>query len=228
MKNKTKRKAIRTARFKMGFQNPIVRKVTRRGKSPSLYQHSISSLNNYVLGMQIQLAVALRSGNSPDPVNALSQKILRCKEARYSAVYRTVSAKGVRSKDVGDHPTLLLKDDMHTLAQKLWEIIKNPYSYISSPLQRTFFPKPNTDPPEHRPISVPSYTDRALQHLYHFVFQVFHEHVADKNSYGFRSFLSPGWAAKAVPLTFWSRKGFGIPKYCLSLEIREIFRRNQI
>lgn len=107
------------------------------------------------------------------------------------------------------------------LYQKLGEHVKNPEKYRSTPLKRIWLPKPNST--ELRPISVPSYIDRAILHLYLQIVEVFHEEIAENNSYGFRPFRSPGWAAKAVTLFVWSRKGFEPPKYAIELHIRKCF-----
>lgn len=52
---------------------------------------------------------------------------------------------------------------------------------------------------------------------------MFHEEIAEPNSFGFRPFRSPGWAQKAVTLAIWSRKGYGPPKYALELDIAKCF-----
>lgn len=74
-----------------------------------------------------------------------------------------------------------------------------------------------------RPLSVPSYLDRALQHLYLIVLDVFQEELSERNNYGFRPFRSPGWAAKAVTLHIWSRKKFLPPKFAIELDIKKCF-----
>ena len=47
--------------------------------------------------------------------------------------------------------------------------------------------------------------------------------MADKRSFGFRKFRSPGWANKTTHLAFWNRKTMGPPKYCLSLDIAKCY-----
>ncbi len=51
------------------------------------------------------------------------------------------------------------------------------------------------------------------------------EETSDLNSFGFKTFRSPGGggAAKAVTLAFWTRKGFGIPKYAIEFDIKKCF-----
>lgn len=49
------------------------------------------------------------------------------------------------------------------------------------------------------------------------------EESADVNSFGYRSYRSPSWANKATTLCFWSRKGFGPPKFVIEFDVRKCF-----
>lgn len=181
---------------------------------------SIVEMKNNVLKMQSELARVVREGNTP-LIKPQIEKMLRNSDCRYYAVYRTISSSGAKSKGIKDifRPTKV--EHYYSLYQQLWEYVKHPEKYRSTPLKRIWLPKPNST--ELRPISVPSYIDRAIQHLYLLIVEVFHEEIAENNSYGFRPFRSPGWAAKAVTLFIWSRKGFQPPKYAIELDIRKCF-----
>lgn len=168
----------------------------------------------------MELAVAIREKNT-SLIRKQVAKMLRSSDCRYLAVYRTISAKGARTKGINDLYVPRTNAQYLNLYQNLWEIIKHPKQYKSSPLKRIWFPKPNST--DLRPISVPSYIDRAIQHLHLMILEVFHEEIAERNSFGFRPFRSPGWAAKAITLFIWSRKGFKPPKYAIQLDIRKCF-----
>lgn len=56
--------------------------------------------------------------------------------------------------------------------------------YNAQPLARIYIPKPNSD--KKRPLSIPTYYDRAMQALYALALQPWAETKADKTSLGFR------------------------------------------
>lgn len=180
----------------------------------------ISWLRLEILKMQSKLAVAIRSRETDEVIRVIKY-ILRNKYTHYWATYRTISSKGSKSKGIPDKHRPVTQIEYENLRKQLWQIIKKPTEYKASPLKRIWLPKPNSD--EFRPISVPSYIDRALQHLYLIVLDVIHEEFSETDSYGFRPFRSPGWAAKAVTLAIWQRKGFGAPKFAIELDIRKCF-----
>jgi RNA-directed DNA polymerase len=179
---------------------------------------SIRELRINILERQMEIALDLRN---KDFISAQKRihSFIRSENSRALAVYETISKKGYRSKGFSKVKPKTM-DDYNKLIKQLWYIIKNPKKYKATPLARTLIPKPKGGT---RPISVPSYLDRALQHLYRMILDVIHEEVADPNSYGFRPFRSPGWAAKAITLSIWSRKGRGIPNYCIKFDIKKCF-----
>jgi retron-type reverse transcriptase len=127
--------------------------------------------------------------------------------------------KGFRSKGFSETiPST--NEDYGNLIKELWQIIKKPNLYKSKPLKRTLVPKPKGG---LRPISVPTYIDRALQHLFRFGLDVVCEEYSDPNSFGFRPFRSPGWASKAVTLAFWSRKNFGPPSFAIEFDVAKCY-----
>jgi retron-type reverse transcriptase len=101
--------------------------------------------------------------------------------------------------------------------------VKNPNKYRSSPLKRIWLEKPNSK--DLRPISIPSYIDRCVQHLYINVLTVFHEQIAEPHSFGFQSFRSPGWTNRAIIDFIHQRfnKFLEPPKYAVELDIAKCF-----
>lgn len=181
---------------------------------------SIIWLKKEILKMQSQLAVVLRDKNFPHVIRLIN-KILRSELTQQYAVYKTISSSGSKSKGITDKERPTTNIQYKALKDFLWKTIKKPKTYKAAPLKRIWIPKPNSE--DLRPLSVPSYKDRALQHLYLVVLDVIAEEQADTFSFGFRSFRSPGWAAKALTLQIWSRKSYGPPKYALELDIKKCF-----
>jgi retron-type reverse transcriptase len=199
---------------------------------------SIVFIKKFVLSLQSQIAVELRSKNS-SKANSLIRKLLKSKEAQALAVYNTITATGYRSKGLSK-----IKPKTNTeyreLMHNLWLVVKSPKTYKASPLKRTYVEKvlkpgqpPPFRPPDEsslkftdrtkRPISVPTYFDRALQHLYKFVLEVICEEIQAPTSFGFRPFRSAPWASRTLILAIWSRKGFGPPKFALELDIKKFY-----
>lgn len=181
--------------------------------------HKISDLRNFVLNLQINLAEAIRN-NDIDNCRKIINKIVKSKETRALAVYDTISKRGYRTPGYKDNIPMT-NDQYRELMDELWAIIKKPAGYKASPLHRKMIEKPQGG---LRPISVPTYRDRAIQHLYKYVLEVFCEESSDPNSFGFRKFRSPGWASKAVTLAFWQNsKSETPPKYVFSGDITKCF-----
>lgn len=190
--------------------------------------YKIQELRNYVLNSQINIAMELRKGNF-ELVKKQIKILTRSDKARAYAVYLTSYAslkKGFRSPGLSKIKPKTNKE-YNQLIKQLWLIVKKPHNYKASPLSRKMVPKPNAPPAVgrrgERPISVPTYIDRALQTLYKFVLEVFQEETADLNSFGFRPYRSPGWAVKAATLAIWSRKTWGPPRYAVEFDIAKCF-----
>jgi RNA-directed DNA polymerase len=195
----------------------------RKQRRESFYKTGcrVVDIRRVTLEYQQKLAVAIRSQNKSEAISIMN-KMLRSKEVRLYAVYRTISSVGSRTKGLYDKKRPTTVKEYFELASKLWDVVKKPESYSSTPLKRKYIPKPNK-PKDLRPLSVPSYVDRVVQQLYLFILQVFHEEVAEPNSFGFRPFRSPGMAAKAITLITWQRKGFKPPRYAVELDIKKCF-----
>jgi RNA-directed DNA polymerase len=202
--------------------------IKKRGKKKKKFtrarfkfeNYTIQELRSYVLAKQILLAEAIRNQEFSKIPKVINQ-ITRSKEARALAVYETISKTGYRSPGFSSsRPTTV--SDYEKLINLIWSYIKNPKSYKASPLARTMIAKPNGG---ERPISVPTYIDRAMQHLYKFVLDVFCEESSDRHSFGFRQFRSPGWAAKAITLHYWTKEKtlIGSPKFVVSADITKCF-----
>jgi len=165
------------------------------------------------------LAVAIRARNAGQILSSLNQ-INRSKIAIAFAVYKTVKSSGSRTPGFKDSDRPMTQVDYNKLISRIWKIIKSPTTYKASPLSRIYIPKPDG---RLRPISIPTYIDRSLQSFYNISLDVFQEEFADSKSFGFRKYRSPGWAAKSLLLSIWSRKGFNPPKRAMKLDITKCF-----
>lgn len=181
--------------------------------------YKIQDLRNFVLDLQIDLAEAIRNKNI-DNCRKIINKIIKSKESRALAVYDTISKKGFRTPGVNES-TPTTNVEYRQLMDEIWGHIKKPHLYRASPLHRKMVEKPQGG---LRPISVPTYRDRAMQHLFKYVLEVFCEEFSDPNSFGFRKFRSPGWASKAMTLAFWSNsKNTSPPGFVFSADITKCF-----
>jgi retron-type reverse transcriptase/5-methylcytosine-specific restriction endonuclease McrA len=206
-------------------QQKIIKKKSNLGnvrktkkESFKFKNYKIQELREHVLNSQINIAMELRKGNF-ELVKKQIKALTRSDKARAYAVYLTIKKKGFRSPGLSKRKPKTNKE-YNQLIKQLWLIVKKPQNYKASPLSRKMVPKPNGG---ERPISVPTYIDRALQTLYKFVLEVFQEETADLNSFGFRPYRSPGWAVKATTLAIWSRKTWGPPCYAVEFDIAKCF-----
>ncbi len=194
----------------------VLKKSTRRETFCPENGKTIQDIKRDVLTQQQKLAVALRERNITK-ANLQIRKMIRSKDCRILAVYNTISKKGYRSKGLKDFKPTTNKH-YSTLVARLWFVIKNPKAYKATPLKRKMLPKPKGG---LRPISVPTYFDRALQHLYKFVLDVVAEEIQSPYSFGFRPFRSPGWASRCLILSTNPRKT--PPKFALELDIAKCY-----
>jgi RNA-directed DNA polymerase len=156
---------------------------------------TIQDMKNRVAALQLELAAALReairTGLRSDAfkVKRLVKYIPRDKTCQGFAVYRTIAALGARTPGIGDVDRPVKQATYERMIELVWIAVKKPHSYKATPLKRIYIPKPNGN---LRPLSIPSYIDRAVQTLYNIVLDVFQEESADQRSFGFRRFRSPG------------------------------------
>ena len=195
------------------------KKRTRRENFKPPNNLTILEMNQIVDDLQQNLAVAIRSSEEDLILKAVN-KIIRSNICRAHAVYRTISSKGARTPGFNDPTRLNTQKQYNALLSSLWKIIKHPDRYKASPLSRIYLPKSKGG---MRPISIPTYLDRTVQTFYNTILDVFQEETADKKSFGFRKFRSPGWAAKSIILAFWSRKSLKPPKRIIELDIAKCF-----
>lgn len=177
---------------------------------------TIQEIRTYVLEQQQILAVALREKNI-SAANKQIRKMVRSQDFRILAVYNTISKRGYRSPGLSS-TTPTTNKDYSELVASLWKIVKNPANYKATPLLRTLIPKPKGG---FRPISVPTYLDRCIQHLYKLVLEVVAEEIQSPYSFGFRPFRSPGWASKCLILATHPLKL--PPTFALELDFEKCF-----
>lgn len=167
---------------------------------------------------QTNIALALRRGDQETAVKR-SLRLVRSKAARILAVHRVITNKGYRSAGYKDKKPNKNVEYIN-LVNSLWQVVKKPTAYKAKPLRRVYFPKPQGGV---RPISIPTYFDRAVQGLYKLALDVWAEEQADKHSYGFRPYRSPQWAAHAVWLLRNRQSKRGKYNYVLNLDIKKCF-----
>lgn len=174
----------------------------------------IKDLKKFVTDTQVLLAMAIREQNA-NSTKQLCRLLSNSRKSRAYALYLVITKKGYRSKGLSERkPTT--NEDYENIIEQLKVFVKNPQKYTASPLLRTLIPKPKGG---LRPISVPTYTDRALQTLYNFVLDVYSEEIQGPRSFGFRKYRSPGWGQKAITLCCWSRK-FNPPRSAIQFDIK--------
>lgn len=216
--NWKKIKTTYTKKTSITFRSTKGKKRPKREKF-KFENYKIQDLRDYLLTLQTNLAEAIRNKDI-DGCRKYINKISKSKETRALAVYETISKKGFRTPGYCDNIPLT-NNQYRQLMDEIWAIIKKPAGYKASPLYRKMLEKPQGG---LRPISVPTYRDRAIQHLYKYILEVFCEEQSDPNSFGFRKFRSPGWASKAITLAFWQNsKSTSPPKYVFSGDITKCF-----
>nr|ALO21699.1 putative HNH endonuclease [Stephanosphaera pluvialis] len=172
--------------------------------------------------LQIDIALAYKN-KLHKRLRKLSNILIRSKAAHIIAVKRVATNKGVRSPGWSvPRVPITTNREYQKLVDDLYSITRNPNSYKSAPLYRVMIPKPN-QPGVYRPLSVPSYTDRALQALYHLALDPIAESEAAKYSYGFRKGRSPIWAAVKLQ-SLLNTANISVPNI-IELDIEKFFDR---
>jgi RNA-directed DNA polymerase len=131
-------------------------------------------------------------------------KVLAVKKVTENKGKRTAGVDGVRWKT----PTERMKAAL-SLTDKCYKAL---------PLMRIYIPKPNSD--KMRPLSIPTFYDRAMQALFAMALQPWAETTADTTSFGFRLYRSSQDAAEY--LFNCSSKKTSAP-YVLEGDIRSCF-----
>ena len=130
-----KRKLLKLRRRKASGLRKLGTQPIFRGKKDNKRERfilpsgdSISNLKNNVLKMQMELAVAIREKNISQ-IKKQVARMLRSSDCRFLAVYRTISAKGARSKGINDLYIPKTNAQYLELYQKLWKLL-NITTYI--------------------------------------------------------------------------------------------------
>lgn len=172
-------------------------------------------------------------------LNRNSEILARSKASRIVALHRVLTNKGYRSPGVDPKSHPKTNTEYINLVNRIKKTMANPHKYYTSPLDRIYLLKtnktnvyPNVTKPNKidgdtlskeknlRPISIPTIMDRCIQACYYISYSVFSEHVADRNSYGFRPGRSPAWTIHSIAAALRRR---GAPCWALEIDINKCF-----
>jgi RNA-directed DNA polymerase len=137
--------------------------------------------------LQSRIAQATREGKW-GKVKALQRLLTHSHSGKALAVRRVTENTGKRTPGVDGETWKTPEQKMaaiHTLQQR---------GYHPQPLRRVYIPKSNG---AHRPLSIPTLRDRAMQALFLLALDPVAETTADPNSYGFRTARSTADAIEA-------------------------------
>lgn len=143
--------------------------------------------SSYVNRLQKRIAKAVKEGKHR-LAERLQYLLTHSYYAKALAVKKVSENKGKRTPGVDG-----------VIWKKPQELMKGVLSmtekdYKAQPLSRIYIPKPNSD--KKRPLSIPTYYDRAMQALYALALQPWAETTADITSMGFRLYRSTQDAAE--------------------------------
>lgn len=128
--------------------------------------------------LQVRIVKAVQAGNWRK-VKALQRLLARSFCGKALAVQRVTENRGKRTPGVDGevwHSANAKRRAIECLKRR---------GYQPRPLRRVLIPKAGR-PGEHRPLGIPTMTDRAMQALYLLGLEAVAETLADRNSYGFR------------------------------------------
>ncbi len=166
---------------------------------------------SYVNRLQKRIAKAVKEGKTNLArrlqyilTHSYYAKALAVKKVTENKGKRTAGVDGVRWKTPAERmrATITLRDK----------------GYKAQPLTRIYIPKPNSD--KMRPLSIPTFYDRAMQALYALALQPWAETTADTTSFGFRINRSAQDAAQYLFICL--SKEYSAP-YVLEGDIRGCF-----
>ena len=115
--------------------------------------------------------------NEMDKVVSLQHKMIHSFYAKVFAVEHVISNKGSRTPGVDQVVWSTPEEKM----EAVFSLKRR--GYKPKPLRRIHVPKPNG---KSRPLSIPTFKDRAMQTLYKFALEPIAEITADNGSYGYR------------------------------------------
>ena len=137
--------------------------------------------------LQKRIALAYRN-NEVDKVVSLQHKMIHSFYAKALAVKRVTSNRGKYTPGIDNVIWSTPEEKMEAVFSL------NRRGYRPKPLKRIYIRKSNG---KLRPLSIPTFKDRAMQTLYKFALEPIAEITADINSYGFRWKRSAGDAVMA-------------------------------
>ena len=147
--------------------------------------------HSYVNRLQKRLAKAVKEGKHR-LARRLQYLITHSFYAKVLAVKKVVENTGSRTTGVDGVKWRLSHEKMSAVLSLMDK------GYKAQPLARIYIPKSNTG--KMRPLSIPTYYDRAMQALYAMALQPWAETVADRTSFGFRIHRSAQDAARYLLL----------------------------
>lgn len=166
---------------------------------------------SYVNRLQTRIAKAVKEGKTK-LARRLQYLLTHSFYAKVLAVKKVVENTGRRTTGV-DGVRWRLPHEKLKAALSLMD-----KGYRAQPLARIYIPKANTG--KMRPLSIPTYYDRAMQALYAMALQPWAETVADRTSFGFRMYRSAQDAAQYLLTCLNKKKSAG---YILEGDIKACF-----
>jgi RNA-directed DNA polymerase len=141
---------------------------------------------SYVNRLQKRIAKAVKEGKYR-LARRLQYMLTHSYYAKALAVKKVTENKGKRTAGVDGVKWKIPHDRMRAV------LSLTDKRYKAKPLARIYIPKPNSD--KMRPLSIPTFYDRAMQALYAMALQPWAETTADATSFGFRMYRNAQDAA---------------------------------
>jgi len=147
----------------------------------------LDEARSYVNRLQKRIAKAVKEGKYR-LAKRLQYLVTHSFYAKVLAVKKVVENTGQRTTGVDGVKWTLPHEKMKAV------LSLTDKGYKAQPLARIYIPKSNTG--KMRPLSIPTYFDRAMQALYAMALQPWAETTADRTSFGFRIYRSAQDAAE--------------------------------
>lgn len=164
----------------------------------------------YVRKLQRRIALAYKN-DEIDKAITLQHKLIHSFYAKVLAVKIVTTNRGSNTPGIDNVKWLTSEDKM----KAVYSLRRR--GYKPQPLRRIYLPKPDG---RLRPLSIPTFKDRAMQTLYKFALEPIAEVTADKGSYGFRVKRSAR-DALAECVRIFSTSPY--PKWILKADIKSCF-----
>ena len=170
----------------------------------------LKKARKYVRKLQRRIALAY-SNDEIDKAITLQHKLIHSFYAKVLAVKIVTTNRGSNTPGIDNVKWLTSLDKM----EAVYSLRRR--GYKPQPLRRIYLPKSNG---KLRPLSIPTFKDRAMQTLYKFALEPIAEVTADKGSYGFRVKRSAR-DALAECVRIFSKSPY--PKWILKADIKSCF-----